>query len=735
VLADHTNSQGLKRPSEYLRERCPLCFGGSNWAKPEEVYVFIIYFELLLNVCSVDSIVCLDACFTQKRRKSQGNSWAPPRQHPETVFVPVDESEKMEATVEAIRSSNPSKATRKAAVSKAPSKATSSASSEDIDYETGLKVPKSVLDECHESFLVADANRVKASTLFFSDTGLMALLCRHDRVLWLVNMTSAGEKQHYALCLLDKLFKHIPKTMRIGVLYDIGCQLHRSCAKHGFLPDALDRIVFGISVFHAYGHQWPCQLVYHPRKCKGFGLTDGEGCERFWSSIKLLIPSLRVSGYYNRIYTLDTQVKHLDKKSMLDLGLWLQRKWNNMASRKLEAMGVLDELLDMGITREYLESQWVEQIQEQTKPLKRQSSKLADKEILDVLTLMKSVETYEEEKTGYQKALVDGVYPDDLTSVDLAGLIDDAQKNVTRAKKAVANKKSKLSVDGRLNLTKLIGNEFLKKRMNALALKQRIRDRLRNRKFELANLERAYRKTVNHLKLEKNAHTQIKRKEPGIQALVQRYNKLCDELEHMIKAHKAPRGAVAPLSIDSDGLYQLDVDDDIWQDVGLSDDFDEMMVVPDWLGNERIRDGIKSLLELQRCEEEERRLLHERLAIQEWMQEEWYVVEAAVDEASNEDEEQVDQDIIYQLEERREYLLRLCVRWETMVRGIPCSLENGWGPSEEMLMNFRKFEFTTQAIEEELGQDESDGEDEDLEGAEYIDNLEAAALLDHYRSQ
>ena len=66
----------------------------------------------------------------------------------------------------------------------------------------------------------------------------------------------------------------------------------------------------------------------------------------------------------------------------------------------------------------------------------------------------------------------------------------------------------------------------------------------------------------------------------------------------MIKAHKAPRGAVASLSIDSDGLYQLDVDDDIWQDVGLSDDFDEMMVVPDWLGNERICDGIKSLLEL-----------------------------------------------------------------------------------------------------------------------------------------
>jgi hypothetical protein len=56
------------------------------------------------------------------------------------------------------------------------------------------------------------------------------------------------------------------------------------------------RILFALAVFHAYGHQWPCQLVYHPRKCEGFGLSDGEGCELFWSAIKLLIPSMRVAG-------------------------------------------------------------------------------------------------------------------------------------------------------------------------------------------------------------------------------------------------------------------------------------------------------------------------------------------------------------------------------------------------------------------------------------------------------
>ncbi|KIK24183.1 hypothetical protein PISMIDRAFT_99139 [Pisolithus microcarpus 441] len=125
----------------------------------------------------------------------------------------------------------------------------------------------------------------------------MALLCCHDHVLWLVNMTSAGEKQHYALVLLKYLFEHLPKTTTVGLLYDVGCQLECSCHKWKLLDEeVLSRLKFGISVFHAYGHQWPCQIVYHPHKCVGFGLSDGEGCECLWSSLKMLIPILQVSG-------------------------------------------------------------------------------------------------------------------------------------------------------------------------------------------------------------------------------------------------------------------------------------------------------------------------------------------------------------------------------------------------------------------------------------------------------
>jgi hypothetical protein len=113
---------------------------------------------------------------------------------------------------------------------------------EEDGYEAGLKVPRSALIECEASFKAADENREKASTKFFEDTGLMGLLCRHDRVLFLVNMQSAGEKQFYMLALLEMMFQHLPSDIRVGLLYDVACMLHLSCAKYGFLDRYMDRI-------------------------------------------------------------------------------------------------------------------------------------------------------------------------------------------------------------------------------------------------------------------------------------------------------------------------------------------------------------------------------------------------------------------------------------------------------------------------------------------------------------
>ena len=248
----------LKWPSKYLIRRCPACFGGLEHDPSKEV----------------DVQVCADACFTQKRRRTKGGR-DPPRMHPRTLFVPETTADDMSEYVEGVRPPPKSKPVKKQARTEEPQDG----------YDEGLKVPRSVLNDCEASFKAADETGQKASTKFFDDTGLMGLLCRHDRVLFLVNMTTPGEKQYYVLLLLETLFQHLPANIRVGALYDIACLLHRSCVKYRFLDRYLDRLRFAVSVFHAFGHRWACQLIYHPLKCSSFGFTNGEGCE--WTRMVL----------------------------------------------------------------------------------------------------------------------------------------------------------------------------------------------------------------------------------------------------------------------------------------------------------------------------------------------------------------------------------------------------------------------------------------------------------------
>ena len=152
----------------------------------------------------MDVIVCLDACFTQKHRHSQGKAWHEPHTHPETVFIPPSEVKSVEDMVESIRPT-PKKTDK--VQNKSPQKSSNLDSQEQEQIiEPGMRIPTAVLDGCNDSFVAADERRMKASTTFFADTGLMALICRHDRVLWLVNMTSAGEKQYKVADI------HIPPT-------------------------------------------------------------------------------------------------------------------------------------------------------------------------------------------------------------------------------------------------------------------------------------------------------------------------------------------------------------------------------------------------------------------------------------------------------------------------------------------------------------------------------------------
>ncbi|KAF8201028.1 hypothetical protein K438DRAFT_1513344, partial [Mycena galopus ATCC 62051] len=151
---------------------------------------------------------------------------------------------------------------------------------------------------------------------------------------------------------------------------------------------------------------------------------------------------------------------------------------------------------------------------------------------------------------------------------------------------------------------------YMRLRMNMRALKLRLRERLRARKFKMDIVERSYRRLLNDSKLHAHTESAVKHRAPTIVKLAAEYNKLCTEIAKIIKNRGAPRGSIPPVMIPPKGLWQLDVDDTIFQDVGLDDRYgnDGDDNPPLWLSDDNVRKGINAVLQLDQCDKEERRL-------------------------------------------------------------------------------------------------------------------------------
>ncbi|KAG1887859.1 hypothetical protein F4604DRAFT_1675004 [Suillus subluteus] len=553
---------------------------------------------------------------------------------------------------------------------------------------------------------VEHEKREKASTRFFTDTGLMALLCRHDRVLWLANLTSAGEKQHYALALLDQLFKHMPPQMTVGLLYDIGCQLERSCRKWQLLDDnTLSRISFAVVVFHAYGHQWPCQIIYHPRKREGFGLSDGEGCERLWSSLKQLIPSLRFSRFHQCFFVLDVQIHHLDTKSIQGYGHWLHRRWVHCQMKKNAA---LDSLLELDVDEDILRAQWKAQIAHQTRPIPRQSQNKAAEVITTILALEKTLDAHETSVRELEMQLyVGGV----ANVVEFNLQLADAQSQHAKIADTVRRRKAALGPQGQADLKMMKNDIYLTIRLNARAVKTRIRDRLRQRKFELERLERSYRATVNGTLL-------IFGLTDSCLCLSRRY-----EFEYtvktVLKGYRIRRALASARALcpfpEYCPLFQSTKILRLEGQISIVTDPRWMYRLSDSILSLRVdKSGIRLQLEVDRCVEEETRVMRERSVMQEWMLAEWDAIQTALRDAAN------DLVMSFHLWAHAEELLSICVVWKKKAQEIPCA----WPDDDD---------------DESVGVEEESDEEGDMAyevgDDELMDAIEEVALADEYRYQ
>jgi len=177
--------------AESLIQRCPACFGGTSFGRP------------LDN--GGDIHVATDGNFHHRHRRSAGDC---PSFYEPTYFIPKGQVDAVGRHIDRAhhhptRSSQP-------------------------------EVPNEAIDQCEASYEAADGQKQKMAMDNFDDTGLMALICRHDIPLFFANIDTPGEQQKYSVALIHHLFTLLPSQATVVVLYDVGCVLARSLSRVSF---------------------------------------------------------------------------------------------------------------------------------------------------------------------------------------------------------------------------------------------------------------------------------------------------------------------------------------------------------------------------------------------------------------------------------------------------------------------------------------------------------------------
>ncbi|KAF9503781.1 hypothetical protein BS47DRAFT_1369276 [Hydnum rufescens UP504] len=358
---------------------------------------------------------------------------------------------------------------------------------EDDAVEPGMNVPNSVLDMCGDSFIAADGDHIKASTQQFDDTGLMALLCRHDIALYVANMRTAGEKQFYAFALV--------------------AALSRSCR----MVDCGDI------------------LWYHPQKSEIWGLSDGEGCERFWSELQRLIPSLRVTGYHRQLFIIDLQVEHIDELKQQGLAKWLHDRTLSAHKREGEAMARLG-----GQSILYLLDQFKSQRAFQSK-----TDALPTAQSLWI-HLKETVDELGELATDSSTVVVED---------ELWAKIEAMRSSIKRIESNIKKKTEELHLSDRMShkeLDRLKTDKWVNLQLNICVVRDQILIKLRVRKFELAGLDCADTGRELDHRMKEHVEKAMKSRVSGVQGALKRYEEIRREMMKLRGKGSVAADAISP---------------------------------------------------------------------------------------------------------------------------------------------------------------------------------------------
>ncbi|KAG6810053.1 hypothetical protein H0H92_013548 [Tricholoma furcatifolium] len=484
-------------------------------------------------------------------------------------------------------------------------------------------VPDEAIDECESSHVAGKGSNVKTNMTTYDDGGLMALVCRHDIPIVLANIDTPEEQQKYAVSMLQWLFSLLPSNATVVLLYDVGCVLNRSLQNYDFLSqNIMNRLLLATSVMHAFVHQWACQIANNPRLRTGLGLTDGEGVERLWSRMRKLIGITRSCGREQRLYIIDRQVASIGTELRKDLGVWLRRR----LSKGIEAQrGKARQALDScGVEEDILRSEWELQRASQLS-VRAQAPARLKKELDTVLSLQGDLETCEKTLQATRITLAKS-----LPSPQSLRILGSLQEHHERLKDDIEELYSSLSIQDSYPELHGVDLDFVKHLLIARDLKMNVRKRAIGSFFEWERIDQASggRDQPLGTKLHQATRAAIKKRAPALSAGLRKYNDLCATLATMYNPEwKIPLPEPLPTE-----LRPLRDAPSLMEDVWISRPADQ---VPPWLGDNKVREGIRAMLKSDRCVEEGKRLQMEADNLARWFGRELAAIELALIEPCN----------------------------------------------------------------------------------------------------
>ncbi|EMD32924.1 hypothetical protein CERSUDRAFT_57603, partial [Gelatoporia subvermispora B] len=589
-----TRKPGVRQCSSFLQRRCPACFGGSNWGRT--------------LAAGGDIVVAVDGNFSHRHLRTSGEGLE--FYEPE-YFIPKEKVDCVGTRIEQLR-----QAGKKPKATYVP------------------KVPDEAVDACENGHEAANEQKAKTNADRFDDTGIMALVCSHDIPIYLANIDTPGEQLKYAVCLVGELFANIPDDAVVAVLYDIGCVADRGNSLYSYLPDHItDRLIWAISIMHAYGHQWACQLVYNPRLRPGLGLRDGEGVERLWARLRVFIAITRTSGRTRRIWLIDRQVRVIAEEMRNNLGLFLVHKLTHgVSEQRAKARAILNSI---AVSEAELREQWSMQQAAQLSVRAHAPVRLK-KEVDAILALQNDVDRVEAALQAVRTQLSDGE-PSEQADIILSTL----EKTSKDLSKRVDNLYTSLNVGTSFPELKGLDANFVKILILARDIKCNIRKRVTAQFLEYDRLDRAAGGKDNPLgahqlmcsrtgtKLHQHTRKAISKRQPSILTAIRKFNRYCIMLAEEAKKYDIPSTIPIPEQLSTD-LAKLRDNPNLYDDVWISSLPHQGTQRPRWLEDQSVREGIQAMLKIDRCNEEEARLRREAQNMCAWFGRELAATELAL---------------------------------------------------------------------------------------------------------